>query len=673
MKELIDSILVYFCFIGLGAVGAAALVAATLPTALDKAKAAARANGKLWAALLAVPLLCAGRMVLHGSTKNNSQSNDAPMMLMLGSFAPESNTSETPATNALTRVEKWWRRGAWQDGHILRFDDDWRFPWGSNHLAMVEIRSDGKIYPSLKSDTVIAELTTPLALKPGESEVCCGRTTNDNYRIEWRRGHPNRDAELTADASIELFRNGDIITIESGVTNTIPYTIPFAHAGYGQDEDWVRANFTNADEIVSLGYSDWAEDRIGIDQTNGLYLFTASFTDAPPEPTRLFVGDYSVCVTNAGDYSFVLEKGTGYEFGTWPYNGDVDYRVQDDMGADAPILTSWWWDTPGEWTEDGGWNWLYLPGTNYFGYCCWMPTLQGAPNMSHLGPDTFPTEFHAVLTDYCGTTQPTFQWSASDENVQFSSPNAQTTTVTCDSLPSWDELVMSVQANFGGLSLESYLYSTYGTNDNPQVELSIDVPRGLALNGDIKEVTVHFTSDIETNGCVTLRCASGSNKIAFWSSPSNGVAAANSYSWNVQGISSFTCYIQGIALSDYEGVELKAAYTDSEGDHLITSSRTTVFACYTQPIANICYDGFKVKNPSFLIPNEESSFYVEVSPTTIPSSEIVWRVCAGTAIFANGNNGANVQVIGHDGFVDLGISVLGTTDSRMHIKTKVNE
>ena len=88
----------------------------------------------------------------------------------------------------LERVEKWWLRGAWNDGCVLRFADGWLFPWSSNHLDKVEIWSNGKIYPSLKEETPIAELATPLALKPEESEVYFGYTTNDSYLVKWKNG-----------------------------------------------------------------------------------------------------------------------------------------------------------------------------------------------------------------------------------------------------------------------------------------------------------------------------------------------------------------------------------------------------------------------------------------------------------------------------------------------------
>ena len=151
------------------------------------------------------------------------------------------------------------------------------------------------------------------------------------------------------------------------MTTNIVRELPFVHDGFGQDEDWVRSNLarlqelspslTNAEQILSVGYPTWAEDQVGIGLTNGLYLFTASFPEDPSETTQLYIGDYTVAVTNAGTYTFVLGKGTDYEFGTWPHIENVDYYLQDDLGESAELITPYWWGegAPGEWTLDGGW------------------------------------------------------------------------------------------------------------------------------------------------------------------------------------------------------------------------------------------------------------------------------------------------------------------------------
>ena len=174
--------------------------------------------------------------------------------------------------DALVRVEEWRRRGALNNGHVVAFDDDWRFPYGTNHLSSVEIWASGAVYPSLKNPNPIAELFTKLSLAPHDSEVFVGRTTNNSYRIKWHVGHPNRDLSQTVDASIELSRNGDWSRRTRGHTEAAcaarpPYrcgtarvrVLPFPHDGFGQDDEWVTANFTNATEILAVGYPQWVD------------------------------------------------------------------------------------------------------------------------------------------------------------------------------------------------------------------------------------------------------------------------------------------------------------------------------------------------------------------------------------------------------------------------------
>ena len=91
----------------------------------------------------------------------------------------------------------------------------------------------------------------------------------------------------------------------------LPRELPFPHAGFGQDAEWVTANFTNATEILAVGYPQWVDAQVGEGLTNGLYKFTATIPGDPPETVQLVVGDLSVAVTNAGEYVFLLEKGIG--------------------------------------------------------------------------------------------------------------------------------------------------------------------------------------------------------------------------------------------------------------------------------------------------------------------------------------------------------------------------
>ena len=651
MKELSDAFLLWIGCSGAVFTAAALLLWVTLPSVVAPLTAAANRGVRNSILSLFVTLSFVGVLIVRGGSKNDSQTN-GPQTLML--MALEEDAEELVAGDVteermmtatgveecdselrLSRIEKWWRRGAWNDGCILNFEDGWLFPWGTNRLDRVEIWSNGKVYPSLKDDTPFAELATPLALKPEESEVYCGPTPDDTYLIKWKSGHPNRDTELTADASIELFRNGEAVVIEDGATNSVPRMIPFPHVGFGQNEDWVRANFTNADEITAVGYDNWAEDQIGIGLTNGLYMLTASFLNDPVDPTLLTVGECSVCVTNAGEYVFVLEKGREYAFNVWPYDDSVDYWLQDDMAPGAQLIAfeAGGWNSSGEWTVDGGDCWLFYPVPGMNGWCRWMPTLQGSPDVSHLGADDFPKEFKAVLTDYCGSEEPIFQWTASDDNIRFESPNSQATSVSVDSMPSWKDFTISVQANLGGYALWSHLYATYGINAAPQVTLSLKAPEVVFLNDDNRtsrwykvsvgmscEVATNVMLDISHSGLTDPRFASdsiGENTIEL-----SSIELTNSLA------DSAPTYSFYMACSNIGNGIFTASCETADGNCLIKEVSYDVIEPLQKLVCNDHAPNGGYYNPSVLVYGTNSWLKVGANGT-YNAADIHWRIVSG--------------------------------------------
>ena len=144
MKELIDKFLMWFCFAGIGTIAAFTFVRVTLPMAATKARSAAR-KAKKAGPVVIIPILCVAGMILYGSTKSNSPTNDSPAQqqmasqsLIRGELQVEKivadvlgarplqsagvastqslELNEAQPTNSLVRVEKWWRRGAYNDG-----------------------------------------------------------------------------------------------------------------------------------------------------------------------------------------------------------------------------------------------------------------------------------------------------------------------------------------------------------------------------------------------------------------------------------------------------------------------------------------------------------------------------------------------------------------------------
>ena len=126
-----------------------------------------------------------------------------------------------------------------------------------------------------------------------------------------------------------------------------------------------------------------------------------------------------------------------------------------------------------------------------------MPTLQGAPDVSHLGATDFPMTFEANLVDHPRPERVSYHWSSPDECLEIQNPTMRMTEVLAHSLPGYDRLQLSVTADVGGRTLSSSLGATYGTNDYPGVAIRLTVPKVVFVNdGDTGDSTA-FLDKVE--------------------------------------------------------------------------------------------------------------------------------------------------------------------------------
>ena len=415
-----------------------------------------------------------------------------------------------------------WEHGIYEDGARIVFPDGWVFPFGSNHLASVEVMPWGAVSPDGFSRSQVAAFGPRLSMVPGVSSFHYGMTSSNSCAFEWSSARDGRINGEPFDGRIELFRNGDVSVTTNGVAALLPRELPFPHSGFGQDDEWVAANFTNATEILAVGYSQWVDAQVGEGQTNGLYKFTATIPDDPPETVQLVVGDLSVAVTNAGEYVFLLEKGMDYEYGIIPFMTNVSYSAVDDVPQTRCDVRGGRRSLPGDatrtWTVDGGYG--NEPQTEYaLGRVWWLPFFFGSPDVSHIGPEDETQTFTANFADCRQLPAASYLWTASD-GLTVHSPNAQTTQITVDSMPSWAQANISVTATFGDHELNSYLDGlTYGTNDTPQVHLSLDAPDTILVYTNIYTnavsglLSLSMTVDRETNGILCLDCVQNAERV----------------------------------------------------------------------------------------------------------------------------------------------------------------
>ena len=286
----------------------------------------------------AVLLACGVSFYLHGSMKTNNTTNAASPMM----FAARPGASQLETVNETEMyVNAWNITGVWQDSFWCRFENGFVFPFGTNHLKGVEVLAWGEIWSTHRKDAVLADLGEKVAIGRGISRFSCeyfaaSETNEAKYVYSWYNGLVNRETNSVINGRIELRRSGDILVATNGVERFIPRQLPFEHNGFGQDNEWVAANFTNANEILSLGYSQWVDDQVGVGLTNGLYKLTVAVPEVPPETTQLKVGDYSVAVTNAGEYVFLLEKGVTYPLSVYGIMDGLEYEWDDGGGVEMP-------------------------------------------------------------------------------------------------------------------------------------------------------------------------------------------------------------------------------------------------------------------------------------------------------------------------------------------------
>ncbi len=423
---------------------------------------------------------------------------------------------------AQRKAENWNARGAWQDSFWLPFAEGWAFPHGSNHLSGVEVVSFGQLWTVPFGASAVASIGEPVSIVPGLSSFGYELTPSNSYRFVWTDAAINRDTNNLVSAELEFFRNGDVSVTTNGVAAYLPRELPFQHNGFGQDAEWVTANFTNATEILAVGYPQWVDAQVGEGLTNGLYKFTATIHDDPPETVQLVVGDLSVAVTNAGEYVFLLEKGMDYEYGIIPFMTNVSYSAVDDVPQTRGTVRGGRRSLPGDatrtWTVDGGYG--NEPQTECaLGRVWWLPFFFGSPDVSHIGPENETQTFTANFADCRQLPVASYLWTASD-GLTVHSPNAQTTQITVDSMPCWAQANISVTATFGDHELYSYLDGlTYGTNSTPQVHLALNVPDAVLLNSNVVSVAKvaaagwSFWSDAPTSGVVRVFCVSGADKV----------------------------------------------------------------------------------------------------------------------------------------------------------------
>ena len=714
MQEMFREAILRFALTGF----IAAVVAFLVGGAFSRLRAQCRAlNACHWA--LAASILFVAFTV--GGTKTNGVNNLPPQQMTqlqpilqpLGLLprpgAPVPLANPGQGSFAQNFAADWNICGAWKDSFWLPFTDGWTFPWGTNHLSGVEVVSYGRLWPTPFDTNAVASTGAPFEIVPGLTSFAYELTPSNSYRFVWTDAAIGRDTNNLVTAELELFRSGDRSVATNGVATYLPRELPFPHNGFGQDAEWVAANFTNATEILSAGYPQWVDAQVGTDLTNGLYKLTVSVAEDPPETTFLFVGDLSVAVTNAGEYAFLMEKGPAYDLAVFPPSSNVTISAVDDVPTlrGAPRLRAAWnWEDVGDgiWSVDVGEYWCsYLPGASS-AVCWWLPALYGWPDVAHLAPEIPESTFEAVLVDCAHPENASFEWSVG-EGLVAATPYAQSTLVTATDIPSWRRVWMSVTAHFGLSGWRtSSLDFIVGTNALPQTGVTLAIPDTLFPNDDVDTYenpgplemdcgTQKFLDDDLAKCSVTVEgdeSLTGTLRL-YRPEPHNGAYAYcgemigsgtsawysetidPSRAWQIDGLYRFTApwaLEAGVNSLSYNGVSLRADWIPDEGETLSITSRFSVVRAVAEPICstttNVVENGVEhalVLNPCGVGVGRDAYFSVEVNPAEYPDEKITW---------AQGSNDAGtVDFLGPCGCTGRTVRVRGITSGKVSLEVSV--
>ena len=267
--------------------------------------------------------------VVHGSFKQNSTNTQSSSL-----FAARHSPTIQSANLTEFVVRNWNIVGAWDDSFWCKFENDFVFPYGTNHLKGVEVLASGVLWKGPFNPEVISILGSPVELATGVSQFSCeyfaaSETNEAKYVYSWYNGLVNRETNSVINGRIELRRSGDILVATNGVERYKAYKPPEGFCGVGQNEDWIRANFTNSEEIISVGYENWVADSVAVNTMNGRYSLAVRFDENFQSPCLLSVGRYNVYVRDPGVYHFLLDVYNEYSFSLFPSSTPVDFMWND--------------------------------------------------------------------------------------------------------------------------------------------------------------------------------------------------------------------------------------------------------------------------------------------------------------------------------------------------------
>ena len=308
---------------------------------------------------------CLIKAVLYGGSKppsttntppNNVGGETPPLRIFASLRGGAVSAPQIEANLQSTSVSNWTSRGAFCDWLRVDFPSSFAFPYGTNLLTGVTVMAYGELRESLHQLTTNNQqlITLPMAvsIEPDLSSVSYGLTPSNSYLFAWQNVCVNRSPTNRVDASIELFRNGDLAITVTPLSSPSPSTFayqpavpPPGYVGSGQDTNWLASVFapTDYNQITNKGYDAWLdEDYVGVNEQNGHYRADITVASLPDNgvPCYLVCGPYNVVVNQPGTYSFPLEVFEHYRTRTYPIALPLAISTDDGYRGEPSFLNA---------------------------------------------------------------------------------------------------------------------------------------------------------------------------------------------------------------------------------------------------------------------------------------------------------------------------------------------
>lgn len=380
------------------------------------------------------------------------------------------------------------------------------------------------------------------------------------------------------------------------------------------------------DNLSEADDPDWVNAQVGVAQTNGYYKFVASFPTVPATNTVLRVGDRRVLVSDAGEYSFLLEKGRRYVFGTSVYCADVTYSVFDDLGDDG-VSRFGNGRSIRDWSVSGGeQNLCYPTMENLLGYVELFPIFQASPNIGTLRREDFPLRFSAQLADCPHPERVAYTWQVNGNGFTYRVTSGNVLIVNADD----DAGLLSIQAEavYEGRTFISGISERSWADECSQVSFRLTAPELVFLNDDNRtsrwyRVGVELSTPYPTNALVRLTHSGSTNPrysevlepIELQVTTPGGEASHDLYfACSSVGSGAFT------ARCEFENGEVRI----DEKEYRVIEPLRRLVTSETTP------DGEHIYNPSRIVTDEET--YLKVSANgPLREGDVQWRVVSGSA------------------------------------------